>query len=360
VGMAVVVKKGDSPWYLTTIEKEMVKSHDRIKEKLTIEAAQIQADAIKMATAILISVKTGTECVVSAELLARVLGTRAVFDEARPSPQEQEKEQKNVSGKPGPKDSCGTCKYAHDRSARVPCDCCSRGAGPGYPILWETISEVGVSDPKPASDQRIGSPIWTFTGKLFWPLDPRPEDFDISDIAHALACTSRFGGHAEQPYSVAQHCVLASMHVNTRTLRTMPAHMRYQALMHDAPEAYPPGDLLRPLKQQLDNAAVAALVCIQAKVEDALAVRFGLPAGFVLDSEVEEVDNALLQTEMRDLFSKPPGGELGPFVAGLSLVDNVWDWSRAEARFLNRYIELCRELGGRWLETARQQLGTRA
>ena len=35
------------------------------------------------------------------------------------------------------------------------------------------------------------------SGKPFFPLDPRPEDIDINDIAHALSMVCRFGGATE-------------------------------------------------------------------------------------------------------------------------------------------------------------------
>ncbi len=53
------------------------------------------------------------------------------------------------------------------------------------------------------TSNRKGEWIQTYTGKQFWPLDPRPEDIDIEDIAHALALTCRFNGHCDYFYSVA-------------------------------------------------------------------------------------------------------------------------------------------------------------
>ena len=34
---------------------------------------------------------------------------------------------------------------------------------------------------------RNGAWIQTVTGKQFWPMDARPEEVDIEDIAHALS-----------------------------------------------------------------------------------------------------------------------------------------------------------------------------
>ena len=60
--------------------------------------------------------------------------------------------------------------------------------------------------PKYAGDASIR----TFTGRTFWPLDPKPEDLDIRDIAHALSLVCRFTGHTRSFYSVADHSLRVS------------------------------------------------------------------------------------------------------------------------------------------------------
>ena len=57
---------------------------------------------------------------------------------------------------------------------------------------------------------RGGGWLQTWSGRMFWPLDPRDDEVDICDIAHALAHQCRFGGHCRRFYSVAEHCVLLS------------------------------------------------------------------------------------------------------------------------------------------------------
>lgn len=54
----------------------------------------------------------------------------------------------------------------------------------------------------------------TYTGHYVWPLDPKPHDINVSDIAHALARINRFNGHTAIPYSVAEHAVRVSWLVN--------------------------------------------------------------------------------------------------------------------------------------------------
>lgn len=59
-------------------------------------------------------------------------------------------------------------------------------------------------------EARIGDWMQTASGRMFWPVDPRPEDVEINDIAHALSLTCRYCGHVREFYSVAQHSVLVS------------------------------------------------------------------------------------------------------------------------------------------------------
>lgn len=81
--------------------------------------------------------------------------------------------------------------------------------------------------------------IRTISGKKFWPLNPRAEDVDIEDVAHALSLMCRYNGHLPYLYSVGQH----SLNVYRRSSCLW-------GLLHDATEAYLP-DVPRPIKTQL-------------------------------------------------------------------------------------------------------------
>jgi len=119
---------------------------------------------------------------------------------------------------------------------------------------------------------------------------PSPEDVNIFDIAAALSKLNRYTGHTREFYSVAQHSVLCSTYA--------PAHLKMQALLHDAAEAYL-GDVSSPLKSLLPDYRV-----IEAQMEKVIAVRFGFPYKGNDHEIVKQLDMTALATEVRDLM--PP------------------------------------------------------
>jgi hypothetical protein len=128
----------------------------------------------------------------------------------------------------------------------------------------------------------------TYTGRRFYPLDPRPDEIDPVDIAHALSLLCRYGGHVDRFYSVAEHCLLMS--------RAVAPEAALAALLHDATEAYI-CDVPRPLKRQLVGYAD-----IEQRVWIAIARRFGV--GLRLPIEVTEADNRILLTERAALMPR--------------------------------------------------------
>ena len=87
-----------------------------------------------------------------------------------------------------------------------------------------------------------GEYMRTWTGRKFYPLDPRPEEVSLTDIAHHLSMLCRFNGGLNRFYSVAEHSVIVARVV----AQTNPRYALW-ALLHDASEAYL-GDMIRPLK----------------------------------------------------------------------------------------------------------------
>lgn len=175
------------------------------------------------------------------------------------------------------------------------------------------------------SEQRIGDWMQTFTGKKFWPLDPRHDEIDIEDIAHALSCKCRFGGHALRFYSVAEHSVIVS--------KALPAGMEIYGLFHDAAEAYLP-DVIHPIKKSL-----AGFDDIEAKVMKAVCQQFGLSLELMFDDRVKRADNRALMTERRDVM-RPTAEEWQ--IKAEPLDARIYGRSPvvAETEFLIRFEEL--------------------
>lgn len=173
---------------------------------------------------------------------------------------------------------------------------------------------------------RKGDWIQTYLGTVFYPLDPRQEEIDISDIAHALSNLCRFGGHCNQFYSVAEHSV--------RVALILPQEQRLWGLLHDASEAYL-CDLPRPIKR------FAEFGPLYREVEDNLQKiifeKYGL-IGKVPDS-VKKADTDLLMTEKRDLMH---GCNKAWEDIGVPLIGTIVPQTTREAEewFLNTFIKL--------------------
>lgn len=143
---------------------------------------------------------------------------------------------------------------------------------------------------------RIGDWFQTYTGRRFYPLDPRPEDIHPIDIAVGLSNTARFNGHTKSFYSVAQYSVLVSLHV--------PDEYALAALLHDASEAYL-GDVVRPLKY---SEAMAGYREVEVRLEEMIAQVFRLP--WPMPACIKEADNRALATERRDILHPGPAWSL--------------------------------------------------
>jgi len=204
---------------------------------------------------------------------------------------------------------------------------------------------------------RIGDWIQVHSGRQFWPLDPRAEEIDIGDIAHALSLVCRFTGHVKEFYSVAQHSVLVALTVkrwladamcdgckdggvepvqaswcrdvdgrllcdvcfaatSTAAPRTSWALddrgvrlLALAGLLHDGSEAYL-CDVARPIKMLAEMARYREA---EAKVQSCVYEAFNLWP--IEPRIVKRADDVLLSTEARDLLAtlhpawtvRPPG-----------------------------------------------------
>jgi len=155
--------------------------------------------------------------------------------------------------------------------------------GKNYPMASNT----------PAEPPRTGDFMQTFTGRKYWPMDPRPHEVYIEDIAHSLGLQCRYAGHCIKFYSVAEHSVLIARHLAA----THAPEVALAGLLHDAPEAYCV-DIPRPLKPYLTN-----YKAIEQDNWLAIAARFGLPKE--LPRDVHNADNRIIADELVNLREMP-------------------------------------------------------
>jgi hypothetical protein len=164
--------------------------------------------------------------------------------------------------------------------------------------------------------------IQTYTGTLFTPLEPKPADIHIEDIAHSLSLQCRFTGHCKEFYSVAQHSYLVSLICEDPKW----------GLMHDASEAYL-ADVARPIKNSIPD-----LLKAEEGLQKAIAERFGL--SWPMPECLDLADNQVLLAEKRDLLVSSP--ESWPLEEmGIDpMPEKVEPISWAKSLFLKRYKDL--------------------
>lgn len=164
----------------------------------------------------------------------------------------------------------------------------------------------------------------TYTGLKFHPFDPSADEFDILDIAHALANACRYAGHVKRHYSVAQHSVYVSV--------LCPERIALEGLLHDAAEAYC-CDIPRPIKRGLPD-----YVALEHAIEKVVREKFGL----VVDPFVKTVDLIVFSCEARDLFLTTSLDWDRPMKADPRITIEPTNPVQAEAEFLRAYEYIMR------------------
>ncbi|MEW0106442.1 5'-deoxynucleotidase [Escherichia coli] len=141
--------------------------------------------------------------------------------------------------------------------------------------------------------------IKTFSGKHFYYDRINKDDIVINDIAVSFSNICRFAGHLSHFYSVAQHAVLCS--------QLVPQEFAFEALMHDATEAYCQ-DIPAPLKRLLPD-----YKRMEEKIDAVIREKYELPP--VMSTPVKYADLIMLATERRDLGLDD--GSLWPVLEGI-------------------------------------------
>lgn len=170
-----------------------------------------------------------------------------------------------------------------------------------------------------------GDWMQTFTGRQYWPRDPRAEDVDIVDIAAALSKQTRYGGHCLRFYSVAEHCVLMA---RAAEARGEPISICFTALMHDASEAYLV-DVPRPIKSDLGG-----YFDIENANMKEIAKRYGFE--FPLPAVVKMLDNQILLDEQAQNMASPPVA-WGIPGEPLGVTLQFWTPEQARGEFLSAF-----------------------
>lgn len=172
---------------------------------------------------------------------------------------------------------------------------------------------------------RKGDWLSTYTGKQFYPLDPREEDVDINDIVHSLSQQARFNGHSVKFYSIAQHSTLVSMMCSQENA--------LWGLLHDASEAYL-SDIPSPIKKAPEFLFYREA---EKKLMDVICEIYGLCKEE--PEEVKIVDKKMLATEVRDLtMTEGRGWALGSEPYDFHI--QPWSPEYARAKFVSRLHQL--------------------
>jgi len=134
----------------------------------------------------------------------------------------------------------------------------------------------------------------TYLGSKFDPMEIRPEDIRIEDIAHSLSMLCRGGGHLIHFYSVGQHSINCAKEAEARGWAK---RMILACLLHDASEAYI-SDIIRPVKVHLSN-----YLEIENMIMQAILSRFGLDDLTEEEHKMwKQIDDEILENELKVLL----------------------------------------------------------
>ena len=178
--------------------------------------------------------------------------------------------------------------------------------------------------------------IQTYSGRRFWPLDPKAEDVAIEDIAHSLSLICRYNGHCREFYSVAEHSLLVAK-VVAQNADSCP-ELELAALLHDASEAYLT-DVAKPVKPYL-----LGYQEFEARVEAVIHEALGLGSPADYRPYIKPIDTLIVVDEAIALmpvesiaWHERLGQPLGVEIRSLPA-------RRAEREFLAMYNRLTTEM----------------
>lgn len=162
------------------------------------------------------------------------------------------------------------------------------------------------------STARKGDWMQTYSGRQYWPLDPRAADVDIRDICEHLLNMCRYCGACRRFYSVLEHS-LGALYVarawiaaggiwfhDTEQGRDARRNWLLAVFAHDFAEAYC-HDLIRPIKY-----CISGYKEVEQDNEDAIARALKIRSVGPRRRDIKEIDHAMLLAEQAAIMLKPP------------------------------------------------------
>ena len=170
----------------------------------------------------------------------------------------------------------------------------------------------------------------TYTGLRFDPMEIKPENICLEDIAHSLSLLCRGGGHLKWFYTVGQHSINCAKEARARGWSD---RMVLACLLHDASEAYI-SDIIRPVKVHLSN-----YIEIERKIMNQVWLAFGL--GDLTPEEHrlwKQIDDEILQHELKAMITGAEEMEVCTLASRPDFAEH--DYREIEAEFLKMGREL--------------------
>ena len=179
-----------------------------------------------------------------------------------------------------------------------------------------------------------GDWIQTYSGLHVNPLDMKSEDIVLKDIAHALSCICRYGGHCARHYSVAEHSMRLAWYFESNSIGRRNPDLCLWALLHDAAEAYL-GDIPRPLKrsisfQTIGDTYVQSFYIIEERILNLMAKKWHLTP-LSVPAEVKQYENYLMKDEARILMGNIEGWFFDEDNSGLGIDSHEMRYGRGDA-----------------------------
>lgn len=187
---------------------------------------------------------------------------------------------------------------------------------------------------------RVGDWMCTFHGHKVYPLDPRPEEVCMIDIAHSLSMQCRYSGMTSKFYSVAEHCLL--MALTARQVGYTP-QIQLAMLVHDAAEAYL-SDVIRPIKHSMPEYKAH-----ETAMYAAIHERFAWPwpvDSWMNTTPIHAYDNYILYDEVSQLLAPTPEDWHMRYAPGLGVTILNLAPKYAKELYLAAYLGLSASVTG--------------